>query len=120
MESGPYGPANWKSFITDTTGGTMSLHSARFPGESASYREARDQLLDAEIKLRKNIEEVAALRRKLPVGGEVPQDYIFTQGAADLNDTSTERKIRFSELFAPGKDTLIIYSFMFGPNMKEP
>jgi predicted dithiol-disulfide oxidoreductase (DUF899 family) len=25
-----------------------------------------------------------------------------------------------SELFDPGKDTLIIYSYMFGPNMKAP
>lgn len=98
----------------------MSLHSVRFPGESASYREARDQLLEAEIKLRKNMEEVAALRRKLPLGGEVPQDYVFTAGASDLNDTKTEKKVHFSELFAPGKDSLIIYSFMFGPNMPEP
>ena len=98
----------------------MSLHSIRFPGESASYREARDQLLEAEKNLRKNVEEVAALRRKLPLGGEVAQDYVFTAGAADLNDTHTERKVRLSELFQPGKDTLIIYSYMFGPNMKEP
>jgi predicted dithiol-disulfide oxidoreductase (DUF899 family) len=95
-------------------------HSARFPQESAAYREARDRLLEAEINLRKNMEEVAALRRKLPLGGEVTQDYEFSQGAADLNDTRTERKVRLSQLFEPGKDTLIIYSFMFGPNMKEP
>jgi predicted dithiol-disulfide oxidoreductase (DUF899 family) len=98
----------------------MSLHSVRFPGESAAYREARDQLLEAEMNLRKNLEEVAALRRKLPLGGEVAQDYVFTAGATDLNDSRTERKVRLSELFQPGKDTLIIYSFMFGPNMKEP
>ena len=98
----------------------MSLHSVRFPGENASYREARDQLLEAEIKLRKNMEEVAALRRKLPLGGEVAQDYVFTAGAPDLNDTHTEKKMRLSELFVPGKDSLIIYSFMFGPNMPEP
>ena len=98
----------------------MSLHSIRFPGESAAYREARDQLLEAEMSLRRNLEEVAALRRKLPLGGEVAQDYVFTTGATDLNDFRTERKVRLSELFQPGKDTLIIYSFMFGPNMKEP
>ena len=98
----------------------MSLHSVRFPGESAAYREARDRLLEAEMNLRKNLEEVAALRRKLPLGGEVTQDYVFTEGAHDLNDSQTERKVRFSELFQPGKDTLIIYSYMFGPNMKEP
>ncbi len=97
-----------------------SLHSQRFPGESAAYRDARNQLLDAEMALRRNIEEVAALRRKLPLGGELPQDYIFDEGATDLNDTKTARKTRLSELFSPGKDTLMIYSYMFGPNMEEP
>ena len=98
----------------------VSLHPKRLPGETPSYREARDKLLEAEIQLRKNIEEVAALRRKLPLGGEVPQDYVFTEGGSDLNDSKTEKKIRMSELFQPGKDTLAIYSYMFGPNMKEP
>jgi predicted dithiol-disulfide oxidoreductase (DUF899 family) len=96
------------------------LHSNRFPGETPSYREARNRLLEAEVKLRKNLEDVAALRRKLPLGGEVPQDYVFTQGAPDLNDSTTVKKIRLSELFAPGKDALAIYSFMYGPAMKEP
>ena len=98
----------------------MSLHSVRFPNESPSYRESRDELLAAELKLRKNIEEVAALRRKLPLGGELPQDYIFTGGASDLQDSRTEHKIRLAELFHPGKDTLAIYSYMYGPDMKAP
>ena len=97
-----------------------SLHSSRFPGETSAYRDARDKLLEAEVRLRKNLEDVAALRRQLPIGGEVPQDYVFMQGAADLNDSTTEKKVRMSELFRPGKDTLAIYSYMFGPNMKEP
>jgi Bacterial protein of unknown function (DUF899) len=98
----------------------MSLHSVRFPNESPSYRTSRDELLAAEVRLRKNIEEVAALRRKLPLGGELPQDYIFTEGASDLQDSRTEHKIRLSELFHPGKDTLAIYSYMYGPDMKAP
>jgi predicted dithiol-disulfide oxidoreductase (DUF899 family) len=95
-----------------------SLHTNRFPGESPSYREARDRLLEAEITLRRNIEEVAALRRKLPLGGEVPEDYMFDEGAADPEDSTTKHKTRLSELFEPGKDTLAIYSFMYGPKMK--
>lgn len=98
----------------------MSLHSTRFPNESSAYRESRDQLLEAEMRLRRNIEEVAALRRKLPLGGEVPQDYVFTQGASDLNDATTERKIRLSELFQPDKNTVAIYSYMYGPAMNAP
>ena len=42
-----------------------SLHAHRFPGESEAYRSARNELLQAEMNLRRNIEEVAALRHKM-------------------------------------------------------
>src|SRR6266404_4698809 len=92
-------------------------HSIQFPNESAAYRASRNQLLFAEVELRKKLEEVAALRRTLPLGGELLEDYTFEEGSAGVNDTAPIRKIRLSELFAPGKDTLVLYSFMFGPNM---
>jgi len=95
-----------------------SKHKIRFPGESESYRAARDRLLDAEIAMRRTIESVAAQRRKLPLGGQVPEDYVFDEIIAE-NGTGQKRKVRMSELFAPGKDTLILYSFMFGPEMKS-
>jgi predicted dithiol-disulfide oxidoreductase (DUF899 family) len=86
----------------------MSADSGlRFPGESSGYRLARNQLLDAEIELRRAIERVAAQRRALPVGGAVPEDYVFEE------TTEPGGEVKFSELFAPGKDTLVIYSFMF-------
>ena len=71
-----------------------------FPGETAEYREARDRLLQQEIELRRATEAVAAARRALPPGGVVPEDYLFGD-------------VRLSELFAPGRDSLLIYSFMF-------
>jgi predicted dithiol-disulfide oxidoreductase (DUF899 family) len=71
-----------------------------FPGESAEYRAARDRLLEREVELRREMEAVAVARRALPPGGIVPEDYVFGD-------------VRFSDLFAPGKDTLLIYSFMF-------
>jgi predicted dithiol-disulfide oxidoreductase (DUF899 family) len=55
------------------------------------------------------MEEVAEARRALPPGGPVPEDYVF-QGAGD-DGTATD--VRLSELFAPGRDSLAIYSFMF-------
>jgi predicted dithiol-disulfide oxidoreductase (DUF899 family) len=79
----------------------------RFPGESGDYRRQRNQLLEAEIELRRAIERVAAQRRALPLGGAVPEDYRFEEVA----DSGGE--VRFSELFAAGKDTLVVYSFMF-------
>jgi predicted dithiol-disulfide oxidoreductase (DUF899 family) len=83
--------------------------SISFPGESAEYRAARDRLLEQEVELRRDMEAVAAARRELPPGGPVPEDYIFRGAGAD--GAATE--VRLSELFAPGKDSLVIYSFMF-------
>ena len=82
--------------------------SVAFPGESAEYRAARDLLLAQEIELRRATEAVAAGRRTLPPGGVV-EDYVFQGTHADgsLGD------VRLSELVAPGKDSLVIYSFMF-------
>ncbi len=93
--------------------------TARFPGESASYREARDELLAAERELRKHVELVAQLRRALPPGGAVPEDYTFAEGARDLADNSSVFPVKLSELFRNGMDTLAIYSFMYGPEMKQ-
>lgn len=91
----------------------VRFHDERFPGESDDYRTARDRLLQAELELRDRVEEVAALRRQLPRGGALKQDYVFEEGARDLDDKSTLRQTRLSELFAPGKDSLVIYSFMY-------
>jgi hypothetical protein len=83
--------------------------SITFPGESAEYRLARDRLLEQEIELRRVTERVAAARRALPLGGAVPEDYVFQGRGAD----GIPADVRLSELFAPGKDSLVIYSFMF-------
>jgi predicted dithiol-disulfide oxidoreductase (DUF899 family) len=76
-----------------------------FPTESPEYRAARERLLEQEAELRRATEAVAVARRELPTGGAVPEDYVFT--AAGPTDVS------MSGLFAAGKDTLAIYSFMF-------
>jgi len=96
-----------------------SLHAKRFPGESAAYRAARDELLAAEIALRRNVEEVAAMRRALPEGGEVPHDYVFDEGAANPDDADQARQVRLSELFTRPEASLVVYSFMYGPNMAK-
>jgi predicted dithiol-disulfide oxidoreductase (DUF899 family) len=89
-----------------------------FPGESPEYRAARDRLLDQEIELRLAMEAVAASRRALPRGGAVQQDYVFQGAGAD--ETPTD--VRLSELFARGKNSLVIYSFMFprDPGERSP
>jgi len=85
-------------------------NTARFPNESADYRAARNALLAEEIAIRRATERVAELRRQLPPGGEVPQDYRFT---------GEEGETTLSRLFGD-HDTLVIYSYMFGPARKAP
>jgi predicted dithiol-disulfide oxidoreductase (DUF899 family) len=80
-----------------------------FPGESSEYRVARDRLLAREVELRREMEAVAAARRALPPGGVVPDDYVFQRADPD-GSTGT---VRLSELFAPGRDSLIVYNMMF-------
>jgi predicted dithiol-disulfide oxidoreductase (DUF899 family) len=81
-----------------------------FPNESAAYREARNALLAEEIELRRHIERVAEQRRHLPPGGPVPKNYTFE---------GVNGRISFEELFAD-KETLVVYSYMFGPEREQP
>ncbi|HKF89869.1 MAG TPA: DUF899 family protein [Acidimicrobiia bacterium] len=87
----------------------------KYPGESAEYRAARDRLLEQEIELRRATEAVAAARRELPAGGAVPEDYVFRGLGADGAPTD----VRLSELFAPGRDSLAIYSMMFPRDRRD-
>ena len=80
-----------------------------FPGESAEYRAARNRLLEQEIELRRAMEAVAEARRRLPPGGVVSEDYVFSGKGPD----GTAAAVRLSDLFAPGRNSLVIYSFMF-------
>jgi predicted dithiol-disulfide oxidoreductase (DUF899 family) len=86
-----------------------------FPGESAQYRAARTRLLDQEAELRRVTEAVAAARRDLPPGGVVPEDYVFQGAGPD----GAPVDVRLSELFAPGKGSLVIYNMMFPRALDE-
>ena len=84
--------------------------AGQFPNESKEYRAARQKLLESELDLRRRVEAVAAQRRKLPPGGEAPEDYVFE---------GQDGKVKLSELFRNG-DTLVAYSLMYGPKMAKP
>jgi predicted dithiol-disulfide oxidoreductase (DUF899 family) len=85
-------------------------NSAHHPNESADYRKARNELLAEEIELRRHIERVAEMRRTLPPGGGIPEDFLFE---------GVDGPTRLSQLFGD-KDTLIVYSMMFGPQRERP
>jgi predicted dithiol-disulfide oxidoreductase (DUF899 family) len=87
-----------------------STNKAHFPNESAEYRKSRNALIVEEIELRRAIERVAAQRRALPVGGEILKDFKFS------GETGT---VHLSELFGD-KNTLLVYSMMYGPQRKGP
>jgi predicted dithiol-disulfide oxidoreductase (DUF899 family) len=80
-----------------------------FPNESPQYRDARNKLLEREVALRREMEAVAAAIRALPPGGIVPEDYEFDH----IDGNGIPAKVRLSELFRPGTESLILYHFMF-------
>lgn len=85
--------------------------SKPYPNDSEAYRQARTALLAEEIELRRHTERVAAMRRALPPGGGVPEDYEFTDEAG--------RTVRLSEMFGD-KSTLVTYTWMYGPKRQRP
>jgi len=87
----------------------------RYPNESFEYRQQRDALAAEEEELIRRVKAVAEQRRQLPLGGELKEDYAFTWAT----DDKLGRSIRFSELFG-SKDTLLLYSFMYGPSWDNP
>jgi predicted dithiol-disulfide oxidoreductase (DUF899 family) len=91
------------------------MSDQRYPNESKAYRAARDSLLKDEQELVDKVKSVAAKRRKLPPGGQLKEDYVFQWA----NDGKLGKSVKFSELFGD-KNTLLLYSFMFGPNWDNP
>jgi predicted dithiol-disulfide oxidoreductase (DUF899 family) len=87
-----------------------ATNRAHYPNESAEYREARNALLTEEIELRRHVERVAAQRRALPHGGLLAKDFEFV---------SESGRASLSRLFGE-KDTLMVYSMMYGPQRKMP
>ena len=86
-----------------------------FPNETPDYRTARNALLEAEIALRRQTEAVAEMRRALPPGGDVPEDYVFERIGAHFRP----EPVKMSELFGE-HPTLLLYSYMFGPERDSP
>jgi predicted dithiol-disulfide oxidoreductase (DUF899 family) len=91
------------------------MGEARYPNESPAYRAAREALLKDEQELVARVKALAQRRRELPPGGELREDYVFHWASAD----KLGQPVRFSALFGD-QNTLILYSFMFGPNWDNP
>jgi predicted dithiol-disulfide oxidoreductase (DUF899 family) len=86
-------------------------NTVRRHNESSEYRRARQALLIEEIELRRNMERVAEQRRALPLGCDMPHEYWFVaEGGSDVT---------LEDLFGD-HDTLVVYSYMFGPQREVP
>ena len=83
--------------------GLARQNGLRLANETRKYRCARNELLAAEVELRRHIERVAAQRRALPPGGTVPKHYAFV----GENGPGS-----FSALFGD-KHTLAVYSYSY-------
>jgi predicted dithiol-disulfide oxidoreductase (DUF899 family) len=91
------------------------MSDRRYPNESQTYRDARDALLKEEQALVDHVKALAAKRRTLPLGGELKDDYVFERAT----EGKVGARVKFSELFGD-KNTLLLYSWMFGPNWDNP
>ena len=91
------------------------MSELRYPNESREYRDARESLLKDEQELVDKVRSVAEKRRNLPPGGQLKEDYVFQWA----NDGKVGKSVKFSELFAD-KNTLLLYSFMYGPSWDNP
>ena len=91
------------------------MSEPRYPNESPEYRKARDELLEEEKALVEHVKRVAEMRRQLPAGGALKEDYTFRWA----NKGKVGQKVRLSELFGD-KPTLLLYNFMYGPGWDNP
>jgi predicted dithiol-disulfide oxidoreductase (DUF899 family) len=82
-----------------------------FPGESAEYRAARQNLLEEEIKFRRQMTRLTEQRRGLPAGPIIAKDYRFI----DANGAETG----LMDLFGAGS-CLVTYFWMYGPQRLRP
>jgi predicted dithiol-disulfide oxidoreductase (DUF899 family) len=86
----------------------------RLPNEAPEYAKLRDELLEAEIALRDQVERVALLRRSLPSETEVA-DASFEEIRYGVRVP-----VRLSELFEDPQKTLVLVHFMFGAKQGRP
>lgn len=91
------------------------MSEPRYPNETDEYRRARNELLEEEKQLVRQVRAVAEKRRELPLGGRLKEDYRFHWA----NDARVGEPVLLSELFRD-KPTLLLYNFMFGPGWDNP
>jgi predicted dithiol-disulfide oxidoreductase (DUF899 family) len=95
------------------------VHQTRLK-QSPEYNDRREELRLAEIELMRHREQVASLRRQLPLD-TVVDDYVFYEGPAGLDDGDDPvTQVRLSQLFTSPERPLVIYHLMYGKAQTSP
>src|SRR5438477_12292984 len=71
-----------------------NMSELRYPNESREYRDARESLLKDEQELVDKVKSVAEKRRKLPLGWQLKEDYVFQCS----NDGKVGKSLKFYKL----------------------
>ncbi len=79
------------------------MSELRYPNESQAYRDARDALLEEEQELVAKVKALSEKRRKLPLGGQLKEDYAFQWAS----DGKVGKPVKLSELFGD-KNSLLL------------
>ncbi len=80
--------------------------------ESTEYTARREELRQAEIALMRQREQVAAMRRALPLG-PVVEDYEFLEGPRHLDDGDDPvTTVRLRDLFSAPDRALVVQHVM--------
>jgi predicted dithiol-disulfide oxidoreductase (DUF899 family) len=88
--------------------------------ESAEYAKCREELRLAEVDLMRQREQVAELRRRLPLGSEV-EDFEFLEGPPRLDDGDAPvSTVRLRELFSAPDRALVVQHVMYGKAQTTP
>jgi predicted dithiol-disulfide oxidoreductase (DUF899 family) len=85
---------------------------------SPEYVAARNDLLKAEWELRDQLERVAEMRRKLPLGAPM-KSYTFQEGPEDITQSSPLKDTSLADLAADGR-SVVVWHLMFSPAAEEP
>src|ERR1700726_4227053 len=100
--------------------GWINLQKTVDCGESAEYRKRRGEPHQAERELMQQRERVGEMRRALPTGAAVKEDYVFQEGPTGLAaGHKPVRQVRLSELFTAPNRSLVVYHFMYGKGQKR-
>ena len=91
------------------------MSELRYPNESRGVSRGARRIAQGRAGARRQGEGRGRKAPQAPARRRLKEDYVFQWA----NDGKVGQHVKFSELFGD-KNTLLLYSFMFGPNWDKP